>query len=249
MFLLRTHDSATQTRCQGHTSRSWDLLFNFVSAPYLLNPRREADWGFIGMAFVCPSLTHSCPLRGPLHIPWTLWMIFIKLLTNDPLTGPITQLPRLKVKLTVQGHGIYPFNFVSAPYFLNPLNYFPQTSPKCSSQWDCVQNPCLIQLHRLKVTVQGHWDLLFNFGSAHISWTLWKIFIKIWSNIYLIDMMCSNHDIAMQTQGQGPLHISWTLWTIFNKLWLNVHLMETMCRIHDSATQTQDLGNSWRSLD
>ena len=33
--VCRTHDSATQTQGQGHSSRSWDLPSNIVSAPYL----------------------------------------------------------------------------------------------------------------------------------------------------------------------------------------------------------------------
>ena len=32
-IMCRTHDSATQTHT-GHTSRSWDLPLNFVSAPF-----------------------------------------------------------------------------------------------------------------------------------------------------------------------------------------------------------------------
>ena len=33
-----THDSASQTQGQGHTSKSRDFPFNVVSAPYVLNP-------------------------------------------------------------------------------------------------------------------------------------------------------------------------------------------------------------------
>ena len=33
----------------------------------------------------------------------------------------MTQLHRLKNKVTVQGHGFYPLNLVSAPYLLNPM--------------------------------------------------------------------------------------------------------------------------------
>ena len=36
--VCRVIDSATQTLEQGHTSRSWDLPLDFMSAPYLLNP-------------------------------------------------------------------------------------------------------------------------------------------------------------------------------------------------------------------
>ena len=36
--MSRTHNSAKQTQGQGHTSRSWDLPLNFVSASCHLNP-------------------------------------------------------------------------------------------------------------------------------------------------------------------------------------------------------------------
>ena len=116
-MVCRTQDSALQTQGQCHISRSWDLPFNFVSAPYLLNP-----------------------------------LIFIKLLTQmfssvRRSAGPMTQLCRLKVKVTFQvrkrakirnrynqaPHQTQgtngkvtrswdlPFNFMSAPYLLNLL--------------------------------------------------------------------------------------------------------------------------------
>ena len=36
-----TNESVMQTQGKGHTSRSWNLLFNFVFAPYLLSPLKE----------------------------------------------------------------------------------------------------------------------------------------------------------------------------------------------------------------
>ena len=39
--------------------------------------------------------------------------------------------------------------------------------------------------------------------SLHISWNLWKIFIKFWSNVHLSEMMCRTHNSTMQTQDQG----------------------------------------------
>ena len=37
----------------------------------------------------------------------------------------------------------------------------------------------------------------------HISWTLWKIFINLWSNVCLSEMMCRIHYSTIPTQGQG----------------------------------------------
>ena len=100
--MCRTYNSAMQNQGQGHTCRSCDLPFN------------------------------SCPL----HISWTIWKIFIiKLhsirvhcLSLEPFgqfslnftqmflsmkqhagtAGPMTQLHRLKIKVILQGHVIYP---------------------------------------------------------------------------------------------------------------------------------------------
>ena len=40
-IVCRTHDSATQTQYQCHTSRSCDKPLNFVSAPYLMDPLND----------------------------------------------------------------------------------------------------------------------------------------------------------------------------------------------------------------
>ena len=37
----------------------------------------------------------------------------------------------------------------------------------------------------------------------HISWTLWMIFIKFWSNVCLCETMCRTNYLTMPTQGQG----------------------------------------------
>ena len=78
----------------------------------------------------------------------------------------------------------------------------------------------------------------------HISWTLWKIFIKVLSNVRLSESMCRTHKSTMPTQGQGygiepwiscPLHISFTPGGIFFKLWSYVCLSETMCKTYNHA--------------
>ena len=94
----------------------------------------------------------------------------------------------------------------------------------------------------------------------HISWTFWKIFIKLWSNVCLSETMCRTHNSTMPTRGQGHNGRSrvwafnfasssypWTLWKIFIQLWSNVCLSETMCRAHNSTMPTQGQGHIWRS--
>ena len=56
---------------------------------------------------------------------------------------------------------------------------------------------------KVKVTVKGHEFEPWISSSLHISWTLWKIFIKVGSNVRLSEMMCRTHNSTMQTQGQG----------------------------------------------
>ena len=46
---------------------------------------------------------------------------------------PLTRLHRLKFRVTLQGHVIYP-SIVSTPYLGTPLNDLHYTSLKCSSQ-------------------------------------------------------------------------------------------------------------------
>ena len=55
----------------------------------------------------------------------------------------------------------------------------------------------------VKVTVKGHKFKPWISCSLHISWTLWKIFIKFGSNVHFSEMMCRTHNSTMQTQGQG----------------------------------------------
>ena len=41
----------------------------------------------------------------------------------------------------------------------------------------------------------------------HISWTLWKIFIKLWSNVRRRESMCRTNKSTMPTQGQGQVKV------------------------------------------
>ena len=74
----RIHDSVKQTQGQGYTSRSWDSPFKFVSAPYLLKPLK--DFHYTGQMFI----------------------------SVRQYAESMTHLCRIKVKVTVQGHGFYP---------------------------------------------------------------------------------------------------------------------------------------------
>ena len=53
-----------------------------------------------------------------------------------------------------------------------------------------ITQPCP---HKVKVTVQGHRFEPWISCQLCISWTLWKIFIKLWSNVRLSESMCRTH--------------------------------------------------------
>ena len=98
MFLLvRPCAELMQTQGQGHISKSWDLPLNFVSGPLSPQP------------FERFSLNITQMFRSVRRC-----------------AEPMTQLPRLKVKVTLQGHGIYPWIlfelFLSARRCAEPMN-------------------------------------------------------------------------------------------------------------------------------
>ena len=143
---------------------------------------------------------------------WHLWMIFIKLhpyvhLHSGTVWRTHNPLCRLKVKVTLQCHGIYPS--ISCPihtftqhYLLNPLNYFDLTSPKSSLS----VTVCRVHDSDTQIQDQGHTSRScsnkpLNFVSApHISWTIWMIYIKLHSNFS--ETVCRTHDSVTQTQSQ-----------------------------------------------
>ena len=106
--VCRTHDLTMQA--QGHTSRSWDLPFNFISPEpfeqYSLNFTqmfRSVRWCSEPMTqCMCTSRSHFKVMEFPVNFTSTLFLL-------NPLrwcAKPMTQLRRIKVKVTLQGHGI-----------------------------------------------------------------------------------------------------------------------------------------------
>ena len=113
--------------CANLMSRShfkvMEFNLHFVSTPYLINPSNN------------------------FHINFT--QIFLSVMQ---CAGPMTQLCRLKVKVTLQCHGIYPW--ISCP-FQSPKPFarfsFNITQMFLSVSW--LQNPWLMQLCKPKVKV------------------------------------------------------------------------------------------------
>ena len=163
----------------------------------------------------------------------------------------MTRLHRLKVKATIQGHVIYPSICVRSispkPVELVSL-YFIQMFLLVRQ---CAEPMTQLQRLKVKVTVKGHRLYPWILCLLNISWTLWKIFMKFWSNAYLIKALCWALDSTTQTMDQGTpwisclFHISGT----FEKIPLNCDQM-FVCRTKPSVTPfllQQNVTNKWLS--
>ena len=113
---------------------------------------------------------------------------------------PITQRCRLKVKVTIEGHPLLSCSLHISWTFERFSWNFGQMFALVRRCAEPITQACWL---KVKVTVKGQEFELWISCSLHISWTLWKIFIKFGSNIRLSEMMCRTHNSTMQTQGQG----------------------------------------------
>ena len=123
------------------------------------------------------------------------------LLSVRQCAEPMTQIRILKVKVTLQGHMIYPSICVRSitpkPFERFSLN-FTQIFVFVRG---CAEH--ITQLPRLNVTGQGQKIYLLILCPLHFSLALQAIFIKLYPNVPLSVIMCRTYDSAMQTQGQG----------------------------------------------
>ena len=165
--MCRAYDSAMQTQGQGHTLRLCDL------------------------PLICVRSIYSEPFEG----------FSLNFRTNDSATQ-------------TQGQGLtsrsweLPLNFVSAPYLLNHLLDFHQTTQMLLSLSWCAKPMTLLGRLKVKVTVQGHGFDSWIWCLLHIPWTL---FIKLHPNVNFSETMNRTHDSAMWTQGQSHSLRSWVL--------------------------------------
>ena len=155
----------------------------------------------------------SCPL----HICFTHGRIFIKLKLNVCLGETMCRTHKSTMPTQGQGHNwrsrVWAFDFVSSPYLLNSLIFFFNFGQMLASVRRCTEptQPCRF---KVKVTIEGHEFEPLISCSLLISWTLWKIFIKLWPNVRLSETMCRTYNSAMPTQGHGHGH-NWRsrVWT------------------------------------
>ena len=137
---------------------------------------------------------------------------------------PMTWVNRLKV--TLQGHG-FSLSCVHSishePFDSFSLNLTKMLlSVRRNAEF-------MTQLCRLKVTitVQGHWIYCWISCLLHISWTFWKSFITLSSNIH---HCMQTHASATQTQGPGHTSRSWSHFKVMEfTLGFCVHSISPEC--------------------
>ena len=110
---------------------------------------------------------------------------------------PITQLCWLKVKVTLEGHPFEPWIWGHSIAIQTALLNLGQMFTLV--RW-CVEPITQWCRLKVKVTIEGHPSLSC---LLHISWTLWKTSMKLWSNVCLSEAMCRTHNSSILTQGQG----------------------------------------------
>ena len=122
---------------------------------------------------------------------------------------PTTQPCWLKVKVTVEGHKIEPLVLCQLHVSFTPGRIFIKLqSNVCLSEVMCrtYDSACCL---KVKVTIEGHeFEPLISFP-FHIHFTPGRIFIKLWLNVCLSEMMYRTHNSTMPTQGQG---LNWRSW-------------------------------------
>ena len=163
---------------------------------------------------------------------------------------PITHLPRLKVKVTVQGRDL-PLKFVSPPYPLKLFNVFSLISYKCS-QWDDVQNPWLVYADSRS---RSHFKVMGSISPQPFEWfsfNITKMFLLLRRCAELMTLLCwlkvtvQGHEIHpwIYVCPKSPQPFEW-----FSLNHPNVSLSEMVCRANDSATQTKGQDHTSRPWD
>ena len=140
-----------------------------------------------------------------------------------------SQLCWLKVKVTIEGHQF-------EPWILRPLHCHSDCLVKFGSNVHLSVEPrtqwCRL---KVKVTIEGHSSLSC---SLHISWTFWKIFMKLWSNVCFSEAMCRTHkhaDLSSRSQLKvTSLNLEFHVHSIspepFERYLLNLGQMFTLVR-------------------
>ena len=153
---------------------------------------------FASVRWCAEPITHLCWLKvkdtieGHQFEPWILRPLhchsdcLVKFGSTIHRSEMMCRTHNSAMQTQGQGHSwrppVWALNFEAAP-----LSF-------CGGGYSCPSD-CLV-----KVTIEGHLSLSC---LLHISWTLWKIFMKLWSNVCLSEAMCRTHNSSMLTQGQG----------------------------------------------
>ena len=122
----------------GHTSKSWDLLLNFVSAPYILNYLLDFHLNitpmFLSVSWCAEPMTRLCRLK--VKVMGFTVEFGVPSISPKPFEQFSFNFTQMLISVMmirsndsarqIQSHNFrswnLPLNFVSAPYLLNPLN-------------------------------------------------------------------------------------------------------------------------------
>ena len=154
----------------------------------------------------------------------------------------MTHLHRLKIKVTVQGHGFYPW--ISFPLFVSWILWkiFIILWSKCLSVWDDVQSSWL---NYPDSRSKSHFKVMgftLEFGVRSISPQPFERFSLKFTQMFSSVRLCAEsmtqlprRKVKVTLKGHRiypwtlcPLHISWTLWMVFIKLYSDVTLYTEM---------------------
>ena len=135
----------------------------------------------------------------PLNIFWTLER-FIVNYTKMPFSvkrcaEPINRVCRLKVKINFQGQGIYPLQFSVRSISPEPFERFSLNFIQMFlSVRRCAEHVIQLCSVEVDVRVQGHGIYPWSWCLLHISWALWKFFIKLHPNVSHSETVCRSSD-------------------------------------------------------
>ena len=114
---------------------------------------------------------------------------------------------RLKVKVNFQGHGIYPLQFPVRSISPEPFERFSfNFTQMFLSARRCAEYIAKLWSLEVNAIVQGHGIYPLSWCLLHISRTLYKLFIKLHTNVPLRETVCRSNDSATETL-KGHCHI------------------------------------------
>ena len=109
----------------------------------------------------------------------------------------------------------------------------------------CAKHMTKLYSLEVSVTVQGHGIYPWSWCLLHISWTLWKFFIKLYPNVPLSETVCRSNDsatITLKCHGHISRSLQFSVWS-YHLSSLNVCFLNSL----KCSPQWDVVQNSWLS--